>query len=374
MAQKPDADFAKAVIAELTDWQQRLTRGDLFDPQRPARGPAESLYFGGGTPSQLQPDDVASLIAAARAWPGLCDDAEITLEANPVDINLARCQAWRAAGINRLSIGVQSLDDAQLAFLGRLHSAQQAREAVATARAAGFTELSLDLIVATPEQSLAASRRDVQQCLALHPSHLSIYTLIIEDDTPLGRRVQAQEVKALDEDRAAEIFAQVIVDVEAAGLARYEISNFAKPGHEARHNRLYWTRAEYIGLGPSAHSLIYRGDSSHRQSNPASLSAYLKRFIDADERPWRDSDRVDELLPAWPAWLEYLAFGLRDLQRGVSLKPAPSAIPAQDLARVDALMQDLIARDLLRGQGPRLYLSQRGAELADAVAREILAL
>lgn len=332
------------------------------------------MYFGGGTPSQLDDDDIYGLVKAVRTWPGLSENAEITLEANPMDISTARCQNWRGAGINRLSMGLQSLDDKWLRFLGRLHSAEQARQAVTTARRAGFDELSLDLMIGLPGQSLAEALADVEAVLQLQPDHLSVYTLIIEATTPLGRQVASGQIQAPDEDQVADIFAAAIERIEAAGLRRYEISNFARPGHEARHNMLYWSNAEYIGLGPAAHSLIFQNGRSHRTSNPDSLQAYEEKFVLGDEVNWKQQERVDELLSPWLALCEALAFGLRNLLHGVCLDDFSRTASASQILRVEQLFKRFIDADLMTAKGSRYRLTQQGAAFADAVAREILAL
>ena len=371
LAQKPDAQFTQALLQELQHWK------NLLDAQKSARGisgPAQTLYFGGGTPSQLADEDIATIIKAASQWPGLAQDAEITLEANPMDIALKSCQNWRHAGVNRLSMGLQSLDDRWLKFLGRLHSAEQARQAVATARDAGFKELSLDLMVALPGQSLKAALADVDALLQLNPDHISVYTLIIEATTPLGRLLAAGQLQAPEDDLVADIFAAVIQRVETAGLRRYEISNFARPGHEARHNMLYWSRAEYIGLGPAAHSLLYHNNKSHRLSNPASLQAYEQNFLQHDDVLWNKQQRTDEWLDTWPAVLESLAFGLRNLLHGICLDDFSTVLTAQQISKIKTLLHGFVDAKWIIATASCYQLTPQGAAFADAVARDILAL
>jgi oxygen-independent coproporphyrinogen III oxidase len=217
------------------------------------RVPAVSLFLGGGTPSLLPPDGVAALIGAAHRGLGLRPDAEVTLEANPEGLDRPRLEAFRAAGVTRLSLGVQSLDDRLLARLGRAHSAHDARRAFKAARRAGFDNLSVDLLYACPGQDLRAWTQTLDEVLGWEPEHLSAYALTLEPGTLFGRRPPLD----LPDDAAhAAQYASLTEHAARAGLRRYEISNFARPGCEARHNLLYWRREEYLGLGPGAHASL----------------------------------------------------------------------------------------------------------------------
>jgi oxygen-independent coproporphyrinogen-3 oxidase len=214
------------------------------------RVPATSLFLGGGTPSLLPPAAVAAVVTDAGHGLGLAPDAEVTLEANPEGLDRDRLRAFRAAGVTRLSLGVQSLDDALLRRLGRTHSAADAADAYRAARAAGFEDVSVDLLYACPGQDLATWARTLDEALAWAPDHLSAYALTLEAATPFGRRPPAG---IPDEDLQVAQFDALVERAAAAGLPRYEISNFAKPGRRSRHNLGYWHRADYVGLGPGAH-------------------------------------------------------------------------------------------------------------------------
>jgi oxygen-independent coproporphyrinogen-3 oxidase len=359
----PDAGFVDALRTELA--------ARIAELERPR--PATTLYLGGGTPSLLPPAQIARLIAAVATSPGLAVDAEVTLEANPGDLDDAGALALRAAGVGRLSLGVQSLHDRWLRVLGRRHDAAAARAAVRAARRAGFASLSVDLILAIPGQDLQACADDVDAVVALGAEHVSTYVLSVEDGTPLAAAVARGEVQPIDDDRAADMLELACARLAAAGYRRYEISNHARPGHEARHNRLYWSGDEVLGLGPGAHSHLRRGRGGWRHSNPDDVDAWLRRWRDGQAQALDGLPRVDERLPL-PAYArERLFLGLRDLLAGVDVDALLQDCGVARWPGLRATLDALRARELLRGQGGRWVLSPRGRDLADAVARIILA-
>ncbi len=238
------APFVAALRAELAQYAVLPWAG---------RVPAGSLFLGGGTPSLLPPDAVAAVLADARAGLGFAPGAEVTLEANPEGLDTDRLRAFRAAGVTRLSLGVQSLDDALLRRLGRTHSAADARTAYRAARAAGFDNVSLDLLFACPEEDLHGWTRTLDEALAWAPEHLTAYTLTLEPATPFGRRPPSG---LPDDDLLVAQFDALVERTGRAGLERYEVSNFARPGRRSRHNLGYWRRQDYVGLGPGAHGAL----------------------------------------------------------------------------------------------------------------------
>jgi oxygen-independent coproporphyrinogen-3 oxidase len=242
----PSAEFAEAVLREWRRW--------MGDPLWAGAGQLATFYLGGGTPSRLAPDAVARILGEITAERPLAPGAEVTLEANPEDVTREAATAWRAAGVNRVSLGVQSFDPGVLAWMHRTHTAQDVPRAVAALRDAGIANLSLDLIFALPESLGRDWARDLDQALALEPDHLSLYGLTVERGTPLGRWVDRGEVRPVGEGRYAEEFLTAHVRLTAAGYRHYEVSNYGRPGREAVHNGAYWRRAPYLGLGPSAHS------------------------------------------------------------------------------------------------------------------------
>jgi oxygen-independent coproporphyrinogen-3 oxidase len=232
----------------------------------------DTLYFGGGTPSHLGERGVAQLVRALRHRVTLAPDAEVSLEANPDDITAHAAASWRAAGITRLSIGAQSFDDAALAWMHRTHDAGQITTAVHSARSAGFTDLSLDLIFALPEALQRDWHRDLTLALALEPTHLSLYGLTIEHGTPLARwRDRGIAIEAPDE-RYEREFVLAHQLASAAGFEHYEVSNFGQPGFRARHNSAYWRHVPYAGVGPAAHGY----DGTSRRWNIAAYEAWRR--------------------------------------------------------------------------------------------------
>ncbi|MBY0401596.1 radical SAM family heme chaperone HemW, partial [Myxococcota bacterium] len=241
-----------------------------------------SLYLGGGTPSLFRPESIARLVEAVKAaFPPAPsrEPIEITLELNPSTVELDRLPGFRSAGIDRLSIGVQSFQDEILKRLGRAHRATIARDALAAARRAGFENLSLDLIFAVPGQTLELLDRDLDELIAQAPEHVSTYELTFEPATPFGRAIATGRMARSDEDVAADMIEHVEARLDAAGYSRYEISSHAKPGRRSRHNARYWQRQAVLGLGMGAHSFEARTAThphGRRRANPRSLDAWLQ--------------------------------------------------------------------------------------------------
>ena len=249
----------------------------------PASGEhSTTLYFGGGTPSLLSGEELARIMRALAAQFPLAPDAEITLEANPGTVTVETLSAYRALGVNRLSIGVQSLAAEDLRFLGRIHDADQARASVAMARRAGFGNVSIDLIYSLPGQTVEAWDATLRSALALGPDHVSAYSLIVEEGTPLGRSVASGAVTPNAEEIEASLYEHTMAVMRSEGFEHYEVSNYARAGFRSRHNSAYWTGVEYIGFGPSAHSYTPPGGSNGgargavRRANVAALGAYCE--------------------------------------------------------------------------------------------------
>lgn len=239
-----EARFREAFVTEIAHWAA-LTRGRTVS----------SIFFGGGTPSLMQADTVGAVIEAIGAQWTIAREAEITLEANPSSVEAERFAGYRAAGVNRVSLGVQSFDDVQLRTLGRLHSADEARRAIAVA-ASTFERFTFDLIYARPGQTPEAWRQELAAALALGSSHLSLYQLTIEPETPFAELHKRGRIVLPDADAAHTLYAMTQEMTAAAGLPAYEISNHARPGEESQHNLLYWRYGEYVGIGPGAHGRV----------------------------------------------------------------------------------------------------------------------
>ncbi len=264
--------------------------------------PLTSLYLGGETPSRLGGEGVAALLGALREIFPLAPGAEVTIEANPDDVTAPAVRAWRAAGVNRVSLGVQSFDPAVLAWMHRTHDAPTAHRAAATLRGEGITNWSLDLIYALPPEIERDWRADVESALALGPTHLSAYGLTVEHGTPLARWHQRGAVTGVDEERYAREFTQLHGWLAAAGFEHYEVSNYAQPGMRAVHNSAYWTGAPYLGLGPSAHGL----SGGIRRWNARQYADWSKRVGQGT-----DPEEGRETLSAEQRELETLYLGLR---------------------------------------------------------------
>ncbi|WP_417513859.1 radical SAM family heme chaperone HemW [Minwuia sp.] len=292
--------WRSALLAETGYWRERI-----------GQQPVRSIFFGGGTPSLMPPATVAALIAEIDAQFGLADDVEITLEANPSTVEAGRFQDFRAAGINRLSLGVQSFDDEALRFLGRAHDADTALAAIATARQT-FERFSFDLIYALPDQTGAAWRQQLERAIDLSRGHLSLYQLTIEPNTGFAGAVRRRAFQPMDDDRAADLFDLTQRVCDAAGIPAYETSNHAVPGQESRHNLIYWQYGSWIGIGPGAHGRPVMPDGRrHATANVKKPERWLTQV--ETNRQGLDEDRS---VPAAEQAEEALMMGLR-LSRGI---------------------------------------------------------
>lgn len=322
-------------------------------PSADARAPIDTLYFGGGTPSRLGGDGVARTIAVLDRWFARVPDAEVTLEVNPDDVTAEAASVWQAAGITRASLGSQTFDPTALAWMRRAHTAAQVGHAVDALRGAGIADLSLDLIFALPDHLPRDWRRDVCHALALEPTHLSLYGLTVEPGTPLGRWAARGEVAEADEDRYADEFVVAHELLAAAGFDHYEVSNFARPGHRARHNSAYWRGVPYLGLGPSAHGF----DGARRRWNASAYAEWV-RTLDAGHDPLAGDESIDG--DARVAESVYLGLRTRD---GLQLVPEDGARVGR---WVDAGWAEL--------DGERLRLTVAGWLRLDALAADLTAI
>jgi putative oxygen-independent coproporphyrinogen III oxidase len=250
----PYCDFNSHVRAtvDADAWREALLADLRHEAERAGGEPLESVFFGGGTPSLMPPALVAALLAEAERLWGFAPEIEITLEANPSSVEAARFAALAAAGVNRVSLGLQALDDEALRFLGRLHSAHEGVAALETAQAA-FARVSFDLIYARPAQTARQWQAELNRALGFGTGHLSLYQLTIEPGTRFETDVRLGSFEPLGDDRAADLFGLTREMTEAAGLPAYEVSNHARPGEESRHNLAYWRYRDYAGIGPGAH-------------------------------------------------------------------------------------------------------------------------
>jgi putative oxygen-independent coproporphyrinogen III oxidase len=333
----------------------------VVDVKRRDLPPATSVFFGGGTPSLLDAPYLARILAAIPRAPG----AEVTVECNPDSVDRAKFDVYAAAGVNRLSFGVQSMRAHVLASLGRTHDPANVTRAVEWARAAGFTRLNLDLIYGSPGESVDDWRATLDAALALEPTHVSAYALTVEPGTPLGRAVAAGERAAPDDDDQATKYEIADDRLREAGFDWYEISNWALPGEECRHNLLYWEQGEYAGIGCAAHGHTEDGDGwGRRWWNLRTPDRYLAAVVAGES-----TEAGDERLDPATREAERLTLVLRT-RDGIKLRRAGA-----DPSPVDVCIDDLCGAALLETRGDRATLTRRGRMLAnEVVARLLMAL
>ena len=332
-----------------------------------ARAPGRtvnSIFIGGGTPSLMEPATVGAILDAVAAhWP-MAADVEVTMEANPSSVEAERFRGYRTAGVNRLSLGVQALNDTDLRFLGRLHDAAQALAAIEIARAT-FPRLSFDLIYARPGQTPEMWEAELDRALKLAADHLSLYQLTIEPGTPFFALHEAGKLAVPDAEAAADLYGVTQAVCDAAGLPAYEISNHAVPGAECRHNLVYWRYGEYAGVGPGAHGRLRQADGRHALAAERAPEVWLDKV-----EAWGDGIVVDDLLTAEEEGDEMLLMGLR-LAEGIDLERyGRLAGRILDPARLDDLMANGMVE---RAGGGRLRATRAGFYVLDAVVADLAA-
>ncbi len=340
--------YVEAVCTEIRSWQRLAPKG-----------PFQTVFFGGGTPSILEPAQIWRILDTAAAVFGIAAAAEITVEANPTTAEAQKFIAFRSSCVNRLSLGVQSFNDADLKTLGRWHSAVDAETAYATARQAGFTNVNIDVIFSIPGAPRQHWQETVHTLLALAPEHISTYALTIEEGTRFARRHHQGRLEPVSENDDAWAYAWVMETLAAAGYEHYEVSNFARPGFRSRHNWGYWHGADYLGVGLSAHSLL----DGQRHWNRRGLQAYLTA-IEAGRAPHEGSECLDPVT----ARHERLWLQLRTCE-GATLQP----LELQALLSAPKF-QAMLEADLIALTPPRVCLTPSGFLLADAIGVEVLAI
>lgn len=313
----------------------------------------DTIFFGGGTPSLLDASDVSSLLCSIRSVFLVSDGAEITLESNPGTLSQAKLDGYLKAGVNRLSIGVQSFSDAELKLIGRSHTASDASEAVRQARAAGFNNIGVDILFGIPGQSVSDLRFTLERTLELAPDHVSAYSLTVHEETPFGERVRSGLVQMPSDEESAEAFLMVSSVLTGAGYEHYEVSNYAKPGMRCRHNEGYWTHESYLGFGPSAHS-FYNGS---RWWNVSDLDLYSSR-VGSGLSP--EAER--EIIDAEKKRIEAVGLGVRRSE-GVDLVLCRNR---------PELLEQWVQDGLSVVVDGRLRLTVKGFLLADEIAGELV--
>jgi oxygen-independent coproporphyrinogen-3 oxidase len=320
-------------------------------------GVADTIYFGGGTPSLLDPADVTRIINACREAFDISPTAEITLEANPETVDEVRLSAFRTAGVNRLSFGVQSFREPELRRLSRLHSADRARQALADARGAGFDNVSLDLMMWLPGQNVSEWLESVDAAIAVGPEHLSLYLLEVYPNAPLKEDMARGKWSQAPDDDAAAMYLAALDRLEAAGYEQYEISNVARPGRRCRHNLKYWRDGEWFGFGCGAHGTI----GGVRRKNVAGTDDYIERIVRgesaaAESRRLSPNERLGDAL----------FMGLR-LADGIDFEETGRRYGADVWQRHGAELEPFIAAGMLKRNGSRLALTRQGMLVANEV-------
>ena len=323
----------------------------------------QSIYLGGGTPSLLSPFQIECLLTDIRRLFSVEETAEITIEANPGTVSLESLSEIRRVGINRLSLGIQSLNNAELSLMGRIHTADEAREAARLARRAGFTNLNLDLIYGLPDQSLQDWQNTLDSVASAGAEHLSIYGLSLEPETPLWQAIQQKQLPAIDPDLSADQYELAEDMLETYGYKHYEISNWARPGYECRHNLAYWQNEPYLGAGVAAHSFI----AGHRLANTGNLDKYLAAF---PYNPAAAREMDEEIRPQLHL-AEATITGLR-LCDGLSLDRILLHFGVDLLEYYRQPVEEMVEAGLLEYNDRTLWLTRQGRLLSNEVFWRLL--
>ncbi|NJD61419.1 MAG: radical SAM family heme chaperone HemW [Deltaproteobacteria bacterium] len=341
--------------AAIEEFRGLLVREmDRFAREHPgeAAAPADTVFFGGGTPTVLGAEALCGLLAALRERFPIDGNAEITTEANPGTVSEEDFRMLREGGFNRVSIGVQSFTPRTLETLGRIHGVEEVRAAHRDARRAGFFSIGMDLIFGIPGQERPDWTADLDRTVTFLPAHVSAYALAPERGTPIHGAIERGELRMPDDETVADMYEDARAALSRAGYRQYEISNFARPGAECRHNLKYWRREGYLGFGPSAHGLRFppgKGPFGVRTSNPASLAEYRRRILEG-RLPWEGTHACS----GEDAWKESLIAGLRMLD-GIDVKETESRIgpPPEPVRRA---VESLLRAGKLREENSRLRL------------------
>ena len=322
--------------------------------------PVQTIYFGGGTPSLLNRQELITILHRVHELFPVADDAEITLEANPDDLTPAKLQELREAGINRLSIGLQSFHEPHLRLMNRAHNATESFQCVLDAQAAGFRNITVDLIYGIPSPDHSLWLRDLELLFSLNVQHVSCYALTIEPDTVFGRWSKKGTFTAPEDEYTAQQFELLLQQMQQHGFVQYEISNFCQPGYESRHNSNYWRGVHYLGIGPSAHSF----NGSSRQYN----IAHNKKYIDSLKQHQVPAEQ--EVLSLTDQVNEYVLTSLRT-SWGCDLRKIEKEFGFSYLHTHGTYLQELQEKGLAIIKDEVLYLTDKGKLLADQLALDL---
>ena len=347
-----DGDLKSRYVDAL---EREILRAPSLD--RPGPKAADTIFFGGGTPSLLDPADVARLIRACRTSYDVADDAEVTLETNPETVTPARLEQFRLAGVNRISFGVQSFDDEELTRLDRAHTASRAKESIRFARAAGFTNLSFDLMLWLPGQTFASWLRTVDEAIALEPDHLSLYLLELYPNAPLKEAMARAPWLQAPDDEAADMYLAGLDRLDLAGFEQYEISNVARAGARSRHNIKYWQGGDWRGFGCGAHSTV----GAWRWHNIAGTGEYIGRIQNGTEVHAAMEERTSRA-----RYEEALFTGLR-LNDGVDGADIEARFGQDPWEEFGDALAGYVEVNLAWRRGTRVGLTRRGMLVANEI-------
>lgn len=350
-----DETTASRYVSALKHEIQQFTNNPNFD--QAGLKVADTIYFGGGTPTTLSTEQISGIIETVRNNFNISSDAEITTEANPGSVSTDYLKQLRKAGVNRLSYGVQSFDDSELQMISRTHSSQEARDAVKQSRDAGFDNVSIDLIAGLPEQQFEVWLNNLNEAFGLNPDHLSVYLLELYKDAPLQHRIERGELRAIDEETTVRMYYELVDRAEQSGFTHYEISNWAKPGKESRHNLKYWIGAPYSAFGISAAGF----DGRKRWSNTRNIHEYLK-LLEGGGSPITETIVLsdDEIQS------DSLFLHLR-LKNGVDLKRHQRTFGVNVIERYKQEIERLSQAELIELHNDTLTISRKGLVLANEV-------
>lgn len=319
----------------------------------------KTIYFGGGTPSIIKPQEVGSFIEQIKERIDLENGVEITLECNPEDLSESNLYKWHFAGINRLSIGVQTFNNTALKTLNRAHSRSQAITGINLARKVGFNNISIDLIYSIPDLQTSDLKADLYELLSLNPEHISCYQLTIEPRTALAYQIKKNQIIEVDDESSRQQFLLIHDVLTNNGYNHYEISNYAKPGYESKHNSAYWTREQYLGIGPSAHSFT----KDKRRWNVSNNAAYIKNINDS-------SLYVEEEISNKDLFNEIIMTGLRT-SKGIDLSAVKRIYPGMNMESLNQKIDHWKMEGLAIIKNDNLVLTSEGWLVSDGMAVEL---
>ena len=352
--------YVQALCREI-EWSKDCLKEYLVD----------TVFIGGGTPSILEEKYITQILDTLRSAARISDDSEITIECNPGTLTMEKLEAYKDVGINRISLGLQSANDEELKTIGRIHNFEEFKKSFNLARLAGFNNINVDIMSALPGQTLESYKETLAKVITLNPDHISAYSLIVEDETPLKDRVENGEVALPSEDEEREMYYYTKEFLEKTGYKRYEISNYAKDGYECRHNIGYWKRVEYLGFGIGAASL-FKGE---RFSNTSDINRYMhvlekEDVMNADE-VWKALNENIETLTQKDEMEEFMFLGLR-MTDGVSKSDFKKIFNCDIEAVYGNVIEKLANQNLIKEAGDLITLTDKGIDISNIVLANFL--